>query len=65
MKHRVLFILLALAVQYIADYNFLYQAANETWRNGGYGDVMYMLAYLIMGLGLLNLRVNYLEEGER
>lgn len=62
MKGRILFILLALVVQYAADYNFLFQAANETWRNGGYGDFLYMLAYLTMTLGLYQLGVRYIEE---
>jgi len=55
MKPKVLIILLALAVQYIADYNFLLQAYNETWVNGGYGDYIYLLSYLLMTFALINL----------
>lgn len=61
MKGRVIFILLALVVQYIADYNFLLQALNETWQNGGYGDMIYLLAYLFMTLGLLQLKIKYIS----
>lgn len=61
MRGRILFILLALIAQYIADSNFLYQAINLTWVNGGYGDVLYMIAYLLMALGLLQLRVSYIH----
>jgi hypothetical protein len=55
MRSKVLIILLALAVQYIADYNFLLQAYHETWVNGGYGDFIYLLAYFIMAMALINL----------
>lgn len=55
MRSKVLIILFALAVQYIADYNFLLQAYNETWVNGGYGDYIYLLAYFIMTMALINL----------
>lgn len=58
MKHRVLFILLALVVQYIADGNFLFQAATETWTASGYGDLLYLLAYLFMAIGLLKLNTH-------
>lgn len=60
MRAKVIFILGALFVQYIADYNFLYQAANGTWLNGGYGDAIYLFAYFLMALGLQNFKVRYL-----
>lgn len=62
MKSRILFLLLALLIQYIADYNFLYQATYGTWLNGGYGDFIYLLAYLFMALGLLQLKVRYITS---
>lgn len=55
MRPKVLIVLFALIVQYIADYNFLYQAQHGTWVNGGYGDYIYLLAYFIMSLALINL----------
>src|SRR3989344_6647569 len=55
MRSKVLIILFALAVQYIADYNFLSQASNGTWVNGGYGDYIYLLSYFIMSVALINL----------
>ncbi len=55
MRPKVLLILSALAVQYAADYNFLYQAYNETWINGGYGDYIYLFSYFIMSLALISL----------
>lgn len=62
MKGKVIWILLALVVQYIADYNFLFQTIHETWLNGGYGDFIYMLSYLFMALGLLQLKIEYIRS---
>jgi len=58
MKQRVLLILLALVVQYIADGNFLFQAAAGSWTASGYGDLLYLLAYFLMTIGLLNLHTH-------
>ncbi len=55
MRPKILLILLALVAQYVADYNFLYQASNQTWINGGYGDYIYLFAYFIMAMALVNL----------
>lgn len=61
MKHRVLFILLALVVQYLADYNFLYQALAGSWGLSGYGDVIYLVAYLLMTIGLIQLKPKFIH----
>lgn len=55
MRRYILIILLALVVQYFSDFNFLYQASNQTWINGGYGDYFYLAAYFIMAFGLVKL----------
>ncbi len=62
MRGRVLFILLALIAQYVADSNFLYQTINLSWYNGGYGDLLYAIAYLLMALGLLQLQSKYIHS---
>lgn len=59
MKPKILIVLFALAIQYIADYNFLTQAYHGTWVNGGYGDFIYLLAYFLMTLALVNLGSAY------
>jgi hypothetical protein len=61
MKNKVLFILLSLAVQYAADYNFLYQAYAGTWGVSEYGDVLYLVAYLFMALGLIQLKPQFIK----
>ncbi len=55
MRSGVLTILLALVIQYVADYNFLYQVSKGTWINGGYGDFIYLSAYFFMSIALINL----------
>lgn len=55
MKSRILFLLIAFVAQYIADFNFLFQNSRGTWLNGGYGDYLYLMAYFLMTLGLLQL----------
>ena len=64
MKHRVLFILLALVVQYLADFNFLYQAVNENWAVSGYGDVIYLIAYFLLALGLIQMKTTFVLSSD-
>jgi hypothetical protein len=53
MKSKILFILFALFIQFLSDYTFLYQSSNGTWVAGGINDYMYLFAYLLMTLGIL------------
>lgn len=55
MRPKIRMFLLALIVQYVADYNFLYQASKLTWVNGGYGDYIYLVAYFTMAVALIEL----------
>jgi hypothetical protein len=64
MKHRILFIVTALVVQYLADFNFLFQASRGTWVFSGYGDVIYLIAYLLLTLGLLQLKEKFIKTKE-
>jgi hypothetical protein len=64
MRGRVVFILIALVIQYVADSNFLYQYTNGTWINGGYGDYIYLLAYFFMTYGLIRLGTTLKRIGE-
>ena len=49
------FFLLALIIQYVSDFNFLFHANNGTWYVGGFGDFMYMTSYFIMGLAIIQI----------
>ena len=55
MRLPLIFLMVALLAQYAADFNFLYQAANSTWVNGGYGDFMYLFSYFLMALSLTKI----------
>lgn len=61
MRTKILLFIGAFVVQYIADFNFLYQNSHGTWINGGYGDYIYFLAYVVMTVALLELK-NVLEK---
>ncbi len=56
MRDKILFIVVAFMLQYIAEFNFLFQNSRGTWINGGYGDLLYFIAYLAMALGIFQLR---------
>lgn len=62
MKNKILLILLALTVQFIADYTFLYQSNNGSWSVGGINDFTYLVAYFLMTMGLLNLNLDNIKN---
>lgn len=67
MKNRILFILFALFIQFLSDYNFLYQVSRGEWVTGGYGNMLYLSAYILMTLGLLQFRtvLRKLHDGHK
>lgn len=56
MRSKILFLLFALFLQYIADYMFLYQNSQGIWSPGGINDYTYLIAYFCMSLALLELQ---------
>lgn len=54
LQKGLVILLCAFLVQYLADMNFLYQELNESWINGGYGDVLYLISYTLMSFGLIS-----------
>lgn len=58
MRRKILWILGALCIQYLADYMFLFQVYNDTWVAGGINDWMYLVSYFVMTLALFNIRVS-------
>ncbi len=56
MRSRVLLILGAFLLQYLADFTFLYQNSQQTWEVGRINDYMYLVAYTAMTIALLELR---------
>ena len=55
MKIKVLYILLALVMQYLADYVFLYQASRGTWYPGNFNEFMYLVSYFLMTVSIIQL----------
>ena len=53
MKNKILLLLFALLIQYLADFLFLYQYSREEWYPGNFSDYLYQVAYLMMTLALL------------
>ncbi len=55
MKKPILFLLISLIVQYLSDFNFLYNANQNTWYVGGLGDFFYMVSYLLMTISIMQI----------
>ena len=53
MKSKVLLLLAALFIQYLADYLFLYRFNREVWYPGDISDATYLLAYFLMTVAIL------------
>ncbi len=53
MKARILFVLFALCLQFMADYTFLFQTSRGTWVDSGINDFIYFISYFFMTLALL------------
>lgn len=53
MKKRVLFILFSLVFQYVADTLFIYETRSNVWIPGGRSDLMFVISYFLMTVGLL------------
>ena len=58
MRRKIFFILIALVLQYSADYLFLYQQIQETWVAGGVSDYLYLVSYFVMTMALFNIRIS-------
>jgi len=57
MKKKILFVLFALLIQYIADFTFLNAAKTGSPFPAGANDLMYLIAYTVMALALNSFRV--------
>lgn len=55
MKNKILFFVIALFIQFIADSVFIYQANLEIWQGGNVNDYMYLISYLLMTFAILQL----------
>jgi len=56
MKPALLLLIGALIVQYIADFNFVFQSNRGTFLQGEYGDFLYVVAYFVMTTALIKFK---------
>lgn len=59
MKTKILFVIFALLVQFLADYTFLYQTSRGTWSDSGVNDLIYLISYFVMTFALINFNAVY------
>ena len=57
MQLAVILLLISFILQYIADTNFVYLNLAGLWVNGGYGDLLYLLAYSATALGIQSFSI--------
>ncbi|MEO8580961.1 MAG: hypothetical protein ABI425_00095 [Patescibacteria group bacterium] len=56
MRNKILFLLFALVIQYLSDFSFLYLVDKGWWFVGGVNDYIYLVAYFLMTLALIQLK---------
>lgn len=61
MKSKILFVLFALVIQFLCDYTFLYQSSRGIWHVGEINDYMYLIAYFMMTLAIIQFETVYKE----
>lgn len=53
MKKPIVFFLIALIFDYLADFVFLFQVSRGTWITGGLDDYLYFFSYFVMAIALI------------
>ena len=64
MKKYVLLLLVALAVEAVADLNFIYRYSRDLWYPAGVNDYMYIVAYSLMAIALIRIGVLFNKINE-
>jgi len=59
MKAGILLVILALAVQYVSDFTFIYQSNRNIYVSGNYDDLFYLIAYFVMTTSMIKFHVIY------
>ena len=55
MRNPILLLIVALVIQYLADFHYSYQINNEIYYTGGINDYFYALAFYMMGISLASI----------
>ncbi len=53
MRPKILFIVVALVMEYITEFTFFYQAATGSYYNAGINDLMFTTSFTLMAVGLM------------
>lgn len=59
MRAGILIIILALAIQYFADFTFVYQSSRGTWLTGRWNDLSYLVAYFVLSTAMVKFHLIY------
>lgn len=59
MRAGILVIILALIIQYLSDFTFLYQSNRGTWISGRWDDLAYLTAYFVMSTAMVKFLETY------
>lgn len=54
MKKKIVFLAFAFIVQFIAEYAFLFAMSKGWYVNGGFNDLLYPIAYLVMSYAIIS-----------
>jgi hypothetical protein len=59
MRAGIILIIIALAIQYASDSNFIYQSSRGTYLGGQYADLLYLIAYYAMSIAMIKFHKIY------
>ncbi|HMH31273.1 MAG TPA: hypothetical protein VK534_02245 [Methylomirabilota bacterium] len=59
MRGGIVLVILALFVQYIADFSFVYQSSRGSYVAGKYVDLLYLVAYFAMATAMIKFHTIY------
>lgn len=55
MRKPIMLLIIALILQYVADFNFSYQVSRDAWYVGGFNDYLYCASYFFMAISLFSI----------
>ena len=59
MRSGIVLVILALFIQYVADFTFVYQSSRHTYLSGKYDDLLYLISYFAMATALIKFHTIY------
>ena len=65
MRAGIIVVMLALFLQYISDFTFLYQSNRGTYLGGQFDDLFYFISYFVMTAAMIKFYMTYSELRSR